>query len=195
MGKRVIRLTESELMQLVGRIVKEQEEMKEGFFSDKFGWIKDAAEEIAELFKETIMPEIPEDELDELKRKARRIDTDEIISNLEDFGNTEEGERALEKADKRSESLAEGLIFEGIGDTFKRILGTTGLLSGLGLTGAGFLTFISQLPGYIDFEFTTKVNEIVGMYCDNIHCGALGALAMFIGILMAIGGAVLRHRD
>ena len=149
MGKRVIRLTESELMQLVGRIVKEQEEMKEGFFSDKFGWIKDAADEIAELFKETVMEEIPEDELDKLKRKARRIDTDEVISKLEDFGTTEEGERALDKIDARAESLTESLVFEVIIDRFKKILGSTGIWTGLGLAGTGFLTFISQISGWI----------------------------------------------
>ena len=75
MAKRVVRLTERELISLVKRVVREQQEteVKEGFFDDKFGWVMDAAREVESLFKSEVLPEIPEDELQDLKDQASEV--------------------------------------------------------------------------------------------------------------------------
>ena len=67
-------------------------EMGEGFFSDKFGWIKDAAKEVAQLFKTEVMPEIPEDELEDLRMQAKKLDPKGALSNAGDFVSSEEGQ-------------------------------------------------------------------------------------------------------
>lgn len=197
MGKRIVRLTESELIHLVKRVVKEQQmankmegEMEEGWFGDKFGWIKDAAKEVAGLFKSEVMPEIPEEDLEEMKDLARELNPKEAMSNVEDFASSEEGKEALEKAEKHisPDVLTEAIIREGLSDRVVKILARTGVISGLGLTVSGFIQFASFCMGYIDSSFLTKVHEIIDPLC-GMFCGPLSVLVIILGALIALGSA------
>lgn len=196
MAKRVVRLTESELIHLVKRVVREQQEqeMEEGWFSDKFDWIKDVANDVADLFKSEVLPEIPEDELDDLKSRAREIDAKGALNNLGDFANSEEGKEALEKAEEHisPDVLSESIIREGLSDRVVRILAKTGVISGIGLTASGFLGFASHCMGYIDSSFLTQVNEIINPYC-GIFCGPLSVLVIILGALIALRSAVVGY--
>lgn len=199
MAKRIVRLTERELISLVKRVVKEEAiknggEMEEGWFSDKFGWIKDAAREVADLFKSEVLPDIPEDELEDLKDQAREIDAKGALNNLGDFANSEEGKKALKKAEEHisPDVLSESIIREGLSDRVVRILAKTGVLSGLGLTVSGFLGFAANAMGYIDSSFLTQVNEIMAPYC-GIFCGPLSVLVIVIGMLLALKSAVIGY--
>ena len=195
MGKRVIRLTESELMQLVGRIVKEQQEteMQEGFLSDSISWFKDAVHEVADLFKSEYLDEMDEEDLEDLKMVAGKINAKEVMSNLPDFASSDEGKEALEMADEKLdlETLSEGYLTEGwFTDNVKRVLARTGIITGLGMFVGGLMTFISQLDGKVDIsEFLFQVKEIVEASGCHAYCGPLAILAMVIGIVMAIKSA------
>lgn len=203
MGKKIVRLTESELIHLVKRVVKEQQmagEMEEGWFGDKFGWIKDAAKEVAQLFKTEVMPEIPEEDLEELKDKARELDAKNALSSVEDFASSEEGKEALEKAEEHisPDVLTEAIIREGLSDRVVRILAKTGVISGIGMTASGFVQFAAFCMGYIDSSFLTKVHEIIDPFC-GMFCGPLSVLIIILGAAIALGSAVVgynrRKRD
>lgn len=200
MGKRVIRLTESELMQLVGRIVREQQEteMREGFMSDTFGWFKDAVREVADLFKSEYMDQIDEEDLENLKMAAGDIDVEEAISNLPDFASSDEGKEALEVADEKIDinTLSEAYLNEGwLSDRIIKILLKTGIISGLGIFAGAFISFISELKSYIDLpSFITQVHDIVEATGCNTYCGPLAFLAMVLGVLLALGSVMALHR-
>lgn len=202
MGKKIVRLTESELIRLVKRVVKEQQmadkmggETMEGFFSDKFGWIKDAAKEVAGLFKSEVMPEIPEEDLEEMKDLARNLNPKEAISNVGDFASSEEGKEALEKAEEHisPDVLTEAIIREGLSDRMVKILARTGVISGIGLTIGGFVQFASFCMGYIDSHFLTRVHEIIDPLC-GMFCGPLSVLVIILGALLALGSASFGYR-
>lgn len=201
MGKRIVRLTESELIHLVKRVVKEQQmadkmggEMEEGWFGDKFGWIKDAAKEVAQLFKTEVMPEIPEDELEEMKDLAGELNPKEAISNVGDFASSEEGKEALEKAEEHisPDVLAESIIREGLSDRMVKILARTGIISGIGIAASGFLQFASFCMGYIDSSFLLKVHEIIEPFC-GMFCGPLSVLIIILGAAIALGSGVVGY--
>ena len=200
MGKRVIRLTESELMQLVGRIVKEQQEteMQEGFLSDSIGWFKDAVREVADLFKTEYMDEMDEEDLEDLKMAAGKINVKEVMSNLPDFASSDEGKEALEMADEKLdlETLSEGYLTEGwFTDNVKRVLARTGIITGLGMFAGGLMTFITQLDGKVDVsEFLFQVKEIVEASGCHAYCCPLALLAMVVGVVLALKSAIFGGR-
>ena len=201
MAKKVVRLTESELISLIKRVVKEQQEvekhdgeLEEGWIGDKFGWIKSAAREVAGLFRSEVLPEIPEEELDDLKMQAKELNAKQALSNVEDFVSSEEGKEALGKAEKHisPDVLSEAIIREGLSDRVVRILARTGVLSGLGIAASGFVSFASFCMGYIDSSFLTKVHEIIDPYC-GAFCGPLSVLVIVLGIAMALGSAIVGY--
>ncbi len=196
MAKRVVRLTERELISLVKRVVREQQEteVKEGFFDDKFGWVMDAAREVASLFKSEVLPEIPEDELQDLKDQASEVNAKDALNNLSDFASSEEGKEALEKAEEHisPDVLTESIIYEGLSDRVVRILAKTGVLSGLGLTASGFVGFAANAMGYIDSSFLVQVNEIMSPYC-GIFCGPLSVLVIVLGMILALKSAIVGY--
>ena len=202
MGKRIVRLTESELIRLVKRVVKEQQmtdemggEMEEGFFSDKFGWIKDAAKEVAQLFKTEVMPEIPEDELEDLRMQAKKLDPKGALSNVGDFVSSEEGQEALKKAEKQisPDVLTEAVLMEGLSDRVIRVLARAGVLTGLGGLASGYLAFASHAMGFVDSSFLAQVHDIVQGFGCGAFCGPLSVLVMVLGTLLALGSAVVGY--
>lgn len=197
MGKKVIRLTESELVKLVERIVKEQNEVEieEGFIEDNFGWVKDAARKVATLFKREIMPEIPEDELDELKDAARELNVRSALSNLSDYAESEEGSEALSHAEGKLDGgqLSESLLLESFSDKVIKILARTGIISGIGMSVSGLVSFASMMKGYVDSAFLSKVHEIIDPYCSAL-CGPLAILVLFLGAALAFVSAIVGHK-
>jgi hypothetical protein len=193
MATKQIILTERELTNLIKKIVSEVEETdkKTKKKSGGFGWVKSAAREIAELFKDEILPEIPEDELKKLKSKARELDPKSAIDEIPHFANSEEGEESLTDAEKKlgDDVLIESIINEGLSERMVRVLTRTGVISGIGMSVSGLMTYASTIMGYIDSDFLKKVHEIVDPYC-SAFCGPLGLMALILGTLLAIGSAV-----
>jgi hypothetical protein len=196
MAKRIVRLSEAELIHLVKRVVKEQKEIGEGWLGDKFGWVKDAAKEVAQLFKTDVLPEIPKEELDDLKMKARKLDARDALAKVDDFASSEKGKKALEKAEKHisPDVLSEAILNEAwLSDRVIRILAKVGVIGGIGLTATGFLSFASMLMGYIDSGFLTKVHGIVESFGCGTFCGPLTFLVIVLGAAIAFGSAVIGY--
>ena len=217
MKKNTIRLTEAELINLVKLIVKESEgidgdywekdeagEMEEGWLGDKmkskFGWVMDAAKKVAELFKNDYMDKIPEDELEGLKDEAKDL----LPSNMDlkdnvDGMDSKEGEEALNEAAYMLPSsrrlLREGLLLEGkMLDKAMRVLNKLGIISGIGITAGGLLSFASQAMGFTDSLFLTKVHAIVQGFGCGIYCGPLSLLVILLGIGLAIRSAHMNYK-
>jgi hypothetical protein len=185
MGRK-IRLTESEFHTLIRRIVKEtqeemmNQEMEEGFFGDmadkvrgfgdKFAKAVEMAKEEAMEFFEQLSPA----KLSTVKMKIRDLNLEPVV------------ERIGQMEDEESELNESYFLNEGIMDRVERFMARYGLgLSGtLGISG--FLAFLSEIPGWIDFDFLTKVHEIVEMTGLGNYAGPVSFLVFALGVIGAI---------
>ncbi len=208
MATRRIRLTESELTNLIRRIVEDTENvdntgielmMDEPKREGKgMSWIMSAAREVADMFKSEVLPNLSNEEVKGLERMASRFDAKDALRNLKMYVNTEEGEEALSKAEEMMDDslvMTEGVLTEGISNRVIKALSRLGVFAGLGMLGGGFMAFVSEIPGYIDSEFLTAVNQMVeDKYGCGNFCGPLSVLVMILGIAMALGSRAMRYR-
>ncbi len=208
MATRRIRLTESELTNLIRRIVEDTENvdnmgmepmMDEPKREGKgMSWIMSAAREVADRFKSEVLPNLSNEEVKGLERMASRFDAKDALRNLKMYVNTEEGEEALSKAEEMMDDslvMTEGVLTEGISNRVIKALSRLGVFAGLGMLGGGFMAFVSEIPGYIDSEFLTAVNQMVeDKYGCGNFCGPLSVLVMILGIAMALGSRAMRYR-
>jgi hypothetical protein len=208
MATRRIRLTESELTNLIRRIVEDTENvdnmgmepmMDEPKREGKgMSWIMSAAREVADMFKSEVLPNLSDEEVKGLERMASRFDAKDALRNLKMYVNTEEGEKALSKAEEMMDDslvMTEGVLTEGISNRVIKALSRLGVFAGLGMLGGGFMAFVSEIPGYIDSEFLTAVNQMVeDRYGCGNFCGPLSVLVMILGIAMALGSRAMRYR-
>ena len=194
MGRK-IRLTESEFHSLVRRLVKETQqemmttpEMEEGFFGDmvgnlgeKFSKAVEMAKQEAMKFFETLSPR----QLSTVQMKIQDLNLEPIAEKAAEI----EGEEA------EASGLNEAYYYlnEGIMDRVDRFMSRYGLgLSGtMGITG--LLTFLSQIPGWIDFDFMTRVHEISEMAGLGRGTGAIGFLVFALGVIGAIYSLAAKH--
>jgi hypothetical protein len=95
-------------------------------------------------------------------------------------------ERIGQMEDEESELNESYFLNEGIMDRVERFMARYGLgLSGtLGISG--FLAFLSEIPGWIDFDFLTKVHEIVEMTGLGNYAGPVSFLVFALGVIGAI---------
>ena len=185
MGRK-IRLTESEFHTLIRRIVKEtqedmmNQEMEEGFFGDMVDKVKGLGEKFTkavEMAKEEAM-EFFEDlsprQLSTVKMKIKDLDLGPVAEKIQEI------------EDEESELNESYFLNEGIMDRVERFMARYGL----GLSGtmgvAGFLAFLSEIPGWIDFDFLTRVHEIVEMSGLGRYAGPVSFLVFALGIIGAI---------
>lgn len=185
MGRK-IRLTESEFHTLIRRIVKEtqeeimNQEMEEGFFGDMADKVRGFGDKFAkavEMAKEEAMEffeELSPAKLSTVKMKIRDLNLEPVV------------ERIGQMEDEESELNESYFLNEGIMDRVERFMARYGLgLSGtLGISG--FLAFLSEIPGWIDFDFLTKVHEIVEMTGLGNYAGPVSFLVFALGVIGAI---------
>ena len=194
MGRK-IRLTESEFHTLIRRIVKEtqedmmNQEMEEGFFGDMVDKVKGLGEKFTkavEMAKEEAM-EFFEDlsprQLSTVKMKIKDLDLGPVAEKIQEI------------EDEESELNESYFLNEGIMDRVERFMARYGL----GLSGtmgvAGFLAFLSEIPGWIDFDFLTRVHEIVEMSGLGRYAGPVSFLVFALGIIGAIWSLSSRHHQ
>jgi hypothetical protein len=123
---------------------------------------------------------------------------EDLKSAAKDMGEPEVAElgASVNESKMYKELFAEsnGLITEGLG---KEIVSR--VLKALGLTGliTSVPAFISQIMGWSDWGWTTKVHNALQPFCDALPpkmCGPLFLLAIGISILMIIKGKALSRK-
>lgn len=194
MGRK-IRLTESEFHTLIRRIVKEtqedmmNQEMEEGFFGDMVDKVKGLGEKFAnavEMAKEEAMEffeNLSPRQLSTVKMKIKDLDLGPVVDKVQQI------------EDEESELNESYFLNEGIMDRVERFMARYGL----GLSGtmgvAGLLAFLSEIPGWIDFDFLTRVHEIVEMSGLGRYSGPVSFLVFALGIVGAIWSLASRHHQ
>ena len=192
MGRK-IRLTESEFHTLIRRIVKEtqeemmNQEMEEGFFGDmgdkikgfgaKFAEAVEMAKEEAMEFFEQLTPR----QLSTVKMKIQDLDLGPAVEKIERM------------EDEESELNESYFLNEGIMDRVEKFMARYGLgLSGtLGISG--FLAFLSEIPGWIDFDFLYRVHQIVETVGLGRFSGPVSFLVFALGVIGAIWSLASKH--
>ena len=194
MGRK-IRLTESEFHTLIRRIVKEtqedmmNQEMEEGFFGDMVDKVKGLGEKFTkavEMAKEEAM-EFFEDlsprQLSTVKMKIKDLDLGPVAEKIQEI------------EDEESELNESYFLNEGIMDRVERFMARYGL----GLSGtmgvAGLLAFLSEIPGWIDFDFLTRVHEIIEMSGLGRYAGPVSFLVFALGIIGAVWSLASRDHQ
>jgi hypothetical protein len=159
--------------------LNESELIKEGF-SDLVGMMKDA---ITKMTKD----------IQSKMKKDPQVKAD-IQKAAESMGGmTEDAESDLQQLDGAEELLAEwlteskGVLTEGV---VGKLVGRLMQALGLGGLTVSIPAFISQIPGWSDFQWTTDLHiytsELCGSYVQ--FCGALTMLAVGLSIVLAIAG-------
>ena len=113
-----------------------------------------------------------------------------------DMGEDEVAELGVDVNEVYESILGEGkeLINEV---SFKKMVGN--LLQALGLGGivASIPGFMSQITGWSDWTWTTKLHNTLQPFCDTLPpkmCGPLFLLAIGISIVLLIKGAIVKSK-
>jgi hypothetical protein len=193
--KREIRLKESEFLRLIKRIVeeteKEEKKQKVSIFniSDAVAVAKDMAEEMLE--------DLDDDEIEELVDSLPDVNPKKVERELKSMVNSKEGQEILSKIDN---NITEGILTESNTKKIISMLSRLGVLTGLGLTGAGLIGFMTNAMGYTDVGFLSSyfmdVHDMIQdeFGCDRF-CGPLSTLIAFIGLFMALGSAKVGYES
>lgn len=194
MGRK-IRLTESEFHSLIRRIVKEtqedmmNQEMEEGFFGDMADKVRDFGSKFAEAV------EMAKEEAMEFFEQLSPRQLSTVKMRLQDLNLEPIAEKVSQMEDEESELNESYYLNEGIMDRVNRFMARYGL----GLSGtmgvSGFLTFLAQIPGWIDFDFLTRVHEITEMAGLGRGTGPIGFLVFALGIIGAIWSLSAKHGE
>lgn len=170
MAIKKIRLTESELTNLIRRIVKETEDMSDdlmmGTEEENELSKHDVIELISDFFSDEVLPELTPREERMLKRKVdesrrRNVNEDEDHSSLKD----------------RGANFREKLMMRG----------------GLGITGASAIAAIGEFTGWSEFEITQKIHEYVEMAGAGHYTGPISVAMMAAGLAMALRGRAKQY--
>lgn len=163
--------------------INESELIKEGF-SDLVSGLKDAVKNMAKDI-ESKMKKDPE----------VRADIEKVSQDL--AGMKEDA--SLQDLDKAEELLQEfmnesgGLLTEGV---VSKLVGR--VMQALGLSGLAVSVpaFISMIPGYSDFKWTTDLHNYMLEICGSYQkfCGPLTLLAVGLAIFMVIRGTMKSSR-
>lgn len=204
MSQKFLMLKESELLRLIKRMVAEAEEKmddtktKEPERKEKkkssFSWIQDAIMAAKDLASDAIS-DLDDEELEELKDNLPKVDVRSLPKKIENLAKNDSD--MLEDAD--SDIMTEGYLTENKTRKMIKLLSNVGILSGLGLSAAGLLGFMSHAMGYTDAgalsSFFIDVHEMIQdeFGCENF-CGPLSTLIAFAGLIMAVGSLKMKNR-
>ena len=159
--------------------LNESQLLKEGF-SDLVSMMKDAIKKMTK-------------DIQSKMEKDPQVKAD-IQKAAESMGGmTEDAEGDLQQLDGAEEILAEwlteskGVLTEGV---IGKLVGRLMQALGLGGIALSIPAFISQIPGWSDFQWTTDLHmytsELCGTYVQ--YCGALTMLAVGLSIVLAFAG-------
>ena len=181
--KRIVRLTERDLTNLIKRVVKESMEMDSDFdmsdemdfdMSDKMDFDMSDDMRMSGDEETDYNPRVIRRIARFFKQKLRRLD-DEKIEDLQDL-----------VLNPETENLAEMFLREDISDRRKSFKEKAMMRGGIGMMGAGMLGMVSQAMGYTDAgDLMIQVHDIV----KSMGGGPVSAGMLISGLVMALQGA------
>ena len=166
-----IRLTESELTNLIRRIVEDTEEINDFGMDqgDEMGK-QDAIEAIADYLESEVLPELSPREIRTLERKVEQGEGD-IQENI--YEEDEEEDLSSRKASRREKMMMRG---------------------GLGMAGTGAVLALGEFMGYSEFEITSMLHDINSMAGLGKFTGPVTVYMVFAGLALALKGLDKRVR-
>ncbi len=164
--------------------LNESELLKEGF-GDLVSGLKDAVTKMAKDIKSK-MEKDPQVKAD-IEKAAEQMGGMKEDASLDDLDNAEE--LLQEFVNESGGLLTEGVVGKLVGRVMQAL--------GLGGLAVGIPAFISMLPGYTDFKWTTDLHMYVSDLCGAYgkFCGPLTLLAVGLAIVMVIAGTAKKMRS
>jgi len=157
--------------------------------------LKRAVEMAAKLFEREFAQDMSDEDLEELEDASAKIDVERSIEKLESRSEdvSPKGEDASDKIDDMLGDISESFLNEGKFDRIKSIIARANIFGGLGVIGVAGTAFVSMIPGYIDFEFLTRVHEMVESIGCTRYCGPLSFFVACLGVAMFFHGMSRKH--
>lgn len=191
--KRVIRLTERDLSNLIKKIVREsmedekemidtdfdysEEDYSDEDYSDEendFGKMskEDAIQKIADFLSSEVLPELSPRELSMLKRKTKDVE-----SPMDQMNENEDEEEFNDLDSRRASRREKGMI-----------------RGGLATAGASAVALLGEFMGYSEFEMTNMLHDINHMAGLGRYTGPVGVGLVALGLAAALKGLDMRMR-
>lgn len=189
-------VNEQQLTKLIKQMVREaKDEMEMGIDLDmkhrgnRFD-LKRAVAMAAEIFERDFADDMSNKDLEELEDASADLDINRAIEKLENKSEdvSPKGEDASDKIDDMLGDISESFLNEGKFDRIKSIIARANIFGGLGVIGTAGTAFVSMIPGYVDFEFLTKVHDMVESVGCSRYCGPLSFFVACLGVAMFFHG-------
>jgi hypothetical protein len=182
MAKRIIRLTESQLTRLIGRIVEDAEkdmedmemdrEMESPDYEEEMEGEGDPIEMIAKFFEDEGINDLPQRKIDRIEDKIEQIESEEMSeSNLYE----DEDESSM----RRRPSFASRMMKRG----------------GVAMTATGLMGFVGNVMGWSEFASTRKLHELSEMLEMANYTGPISVAMIAAGIALALGGHAKEYKE
>lgn len=153
-----------------------------------------AVKKAAKIFEREFAVDMSDEDLEELEDASSKINIDRAINKLENKSGDEGSSKEEMASDKIEDLLSEGLyesyLTEDKFDRIKSIIARANMFGGLSILGLGGLSFVSMIPGYVDFQFLLKVHEMVETTGCSRYCGPLSFFIACLGVAMFFHGMV-----
>lgn len=174
--KRKIRLTESEFKALIKRMVIEtKHQYDEEIIEDESGEEMtkvDAIQKIADYFKNEVLPELDQNEVEELQDKVQDAKS-KVTENL-----YEEEDEDMNDLDSRKKSRREKMLMRG----------------GLGTSAVAAVLSLGEFMGYSEFEITSMLHDLNHMAGLERYTGPVTVGMVFLGLAAALKGLDMRFK-
>jgi hypothetical protein len=178
MAKRIVRLTESHLTKLIGRIIEQVEDEvmependldfeNEDDFENEELTKDEVVDLISDFFKDEVLPELSPREEKILKNKVNREDTSRIREQ-------KEGRR-------------------GFGDRMRGLRDNAMIGVGVATAGVGAVASLGEFMGWSEFELTQKIHEFVEQAGMGMYSGPITVSMVAAGLAMALRGVANKY--
>ena len=164
--KKIIRLTESDLTNLIKRIVEEAEnDMESTEDEDNEISKKEAIDLIANFFDDKVLPKLDPEEIRDLKRKS-----------------APKQPRGIQEADKDSKSRM---------SNFKEKMMIRG---GLGTSVTGVIATLSEFTGWSESVILSKIHTFIEHAGAGNYTGPISVAMVAAGLALALKGMDVKYR-
>ena len=165
--KKIVRLTESDLTDLIKRIVEESENDTESTEEDGDNEMskQDAIDLIAKFLDKKVLPKLDDEEIRDLKRKS-----------------APKRSRGIQEEEKDSKSRM---------SNFKEKMMIRG---GLGTAAAGVIATLSEFTGWSESAMLSKIHTFIEQAGAGNYTGPISVAMVAAGLALALKGMDVKYR-